>query len=108
MYINYELAFRISTTYKNYHGYTNNCQNFVRYMLEYVCPEASAPETIKELVERLSKCFFWVCPSTPEITFKGIPGAYPRSSSGSNRRSSDRWSYLTSESTRTWHTARSR
>lgn len=101
MDINYKLTFSITTTHKNFHGYTNNCQNFVRYLLEYVCPGLSAPQTLKELVEGLSKHFFWACLSTPVLTFNSIPGAYLRSSSGSNWRSGHFLSSMTLGSIRT-------
>lgn len=50
------VAYDICDRYPDYHGYSNNCQNFVRYLLKYVCqrPSVNVPLTIQETVETLN------------------------------------------------------
>jgi len=45
------IAERIIRLHPEYHPYSNNCQNFVRYLLEFACPECDAPKTIQETLE---------------------------------------------------------
>jgi len=42
-------AFEITQTHANYYGYSNNCQNFVQRLLNYLCPRSVVPPTIKEV-----------------------------------------------------------
>jgi hypothetical protein len=44
------LAYEITKKHPKYHGYSNNCQNFVQNLLKYVCPRSTAPPTIKEIM----------------------------------------------------------
>jgi hypothetical protein len=43
------VAFEITRRYPKYHGYSNNCQNFVQRLLRYVSPGSIVPPTIKEI-----------------------------------------------------------
>jgi len=46
-------ASTITRKYPDYDGYTNNCQNFVQYLLAFACPSSTllGPKTIREMVE---------------------------------------------------------
>ena len=45
------LADRLTETHPIYHGLTNNCQNFVVYLLRYICPQSTAlPSTIQQAI----------------------------------------------------------
>ena len=69
------LASEITKQYPNYDGYTNNCQNFVRYLLNYACPDCNAPATIQDKVR------FLLGELDPGHLGEGrIPGTYPVSS----------------------------
>lgn len=46
-------ASNITRTYPDYDGYTNNCQNFVRYLLAFACQESVAPNTIELAVKSM-------------------------------------------------------
>ena len=38
----------------DYNAYTNNCQNFVVYLIEFACPSScKTPKTIKEVIDTL-------------------------------------------------------
>lgn len=47
------IAYEIRNLYPDYHGFSNNCQNFVQYLLKFVCPKLTevAPLTIHESVQ---------------------------------------------------------
>jgi hypothetical protein len=54
------VAYDICERHPEYHGYSNNCQNFVRHLLKYVCPRSSTnvPLTIQETIETLNfRCY---------------------------------------------------
>lgn len=46
-------ASKITRMYPDYDGYTNNCQNFVRYLLAFACQESVTPNTIELAVKSL-------------------------------------------------------
>jgi len=46
-------ASKITRMHPDYDGYTNNCQNFVRYLLAFVCQECATPNTIELAVKSL-------------------------------------------------------
>lgn len=58
MFTNYGSASRITRSRPDYDGYANNCQNFVRYLLEFACcdDDCESPMTIQDLVEDVMKC----------------------------------------------------
>ena len=68
------LATEIITRYPDYCLFTNNCQNFVKYLLEALCPDATIPDTIETVLFRLQEI---------SINLKGtcgiLPGTYPQS-----------------------------
>jgi hypothetical protein len=66
-------ALNITSTHPDYDGYTNNCQNFVRRLLNYVCPGASGPQTIQEFISDLTS-------TNAAYPISSIPGTYPASS----------------------------
>lgn len=45
----YMVASIITQRYPDYHAYTNNCQNFVLYLLQFACEEFMAPKSISEV-----------------------------------------------------------
>jgi hypothetical protein len=49
-------ASMITRKYPDYDAYTNNCQNFVLYLLKYACPGCPAPRTIREVVSSFTTC----------------------------------------------------
>jgi hypothetical protein len=49
----FTLASKITRMYPDYDGYTNNCQNFVRYLLAFACQESVTPNTIELAVKSL-------------------------------------------------------
>lgn len=67
------LACRITELYPDYHGYSNNCQNFVQYLLDKVCPKCSTPQTIQELINNFSTSF----PHTSSLT-TSLDGIFQR------------------------------
>ena len=70
-YINYSLeALQIINTHPDYRLFENNCQNFAKYLLETICPDASIPQTITEVLQGLQN----IRNVTP---LTAIPGAYP-------------------------------
>jgi hypothetical protein len=73
----------------DYSLFENNCQNFVKYLHQTVCPSASIPATIQNVLERLQT-------SRQRLS---LPGAYPASIS-----STDRVSFVTASGT-SWVTA---
>jgi hypothetical protein len=44
-------AQKIVELYPDYHVYSNNCQNFVLYLLKVACPDCRLPRTIKKVVD---------------------------------------------------------
>jgi hypothetical protein len=46
-------ASKITRMHPDYDGYTNNCQNFVRYLLAFACQESVTPNTIELAVKSL-------------------------------------------------------
>lgn len=46
-------ATQIVRDHPYYHAYTNNCQNFVMYLLAVACPGSVTPRTIKTFTTRL-------------------------------------------------------
>jgi len=50
-------ANKITELYPCYHGYTNNCQNFVRYLLHFACPGRDVPKTIQGTVTEVLTYF---------------------------------------------------
>ena len=81
------LAIEIVTRYPDYRLFTNNCQNFVKYLLEALCPDAPIPNTIESVLFGLQ-----------EISCGIIPGAYPPSSI----LSADCDSFVTASGTSWW------
>ena len=59
------LANEITKKHPKYHGYSNNCQNFVQHLLRYVCPQSTVPSTIKEITNLwrgiLRDRTIWLC-----------------------------------------------
>jgi hypothetical protein len=49
------LALKIRDLHPDYDVYFNNCQNFVRYLLEFVCPQKTinGPSTIQETLQNV-------------------------------------------------------
>ena len=87
---------RILEEHPDYHVFENNCQNFVKYLLEAVCPSAPIPATIQMVLERFQDMSL-----TPEKV--SLPGAYPLSIHPSII-STDRQSFVTASET-SWVTA---
>jgi hypothetical protein len=48
------IASEILRSHPDYNGYKNNCQNFVVYLLQFACPEYTAPQTIRDFVKNLT------------------------------------------------------
>jgi len=44
-------AQKIVELYPDYNAYSNNCQNFVLYLLKVACPDCDLPRTIKKVVD---------------------------------------------------------
>jgi ankyrin repeat protein len=76
----------------NYFLFENNCQIFVKLLLEAVSPGAPIPETTKCLVQRLLD--LWTVSSRDHIS---LPGAYPRFSTESQ--STESQSFATASET---------
>lgn len=89
----YLVALRIIEEHPDYGLYENNCQNFVKYLLEFVCPGAVVPATIQNVLQRLQEA------SLAASKRVSIPGAYP-----SSRNSTVSTSYVTASET-SWLTA---
>src|SRR5271170_8486933 len=53
--LNSILAYEIKDLYPDYDGFTNNCQNFVQYLMKYVCPQptVSIPSTVQDVLQNL-------------------------------------------------------
>src|SRR5271155_1658919 len=64
-------AIRITETKPNYQLFENNCQNFAKYLIEFMCPECLTPDTIQTLLQRWQD-------STVQPSGR-IPGTYPAS-----------------------------
>ena len=47
------VAIRIVEARPDYRLFENNCQNFVKSLLQFVCPHASIPATIQSVLKRL-------------------------------------------------------
>lgn len=66
------VAIRIVEAHPDYRLFENNCQNFVKSLLQFVCPHASIPATIQSVLQRLQ--------DVSDITkghYSSIPGGYP-------------------------------
>jgi hypothetical protein len=63
-------AQNITTSRPDYSLFENNCQNFVRFLLDAISPEADVSSSVESLLNRLS---------TGETFNDPLPGAYPRS-----------------------------
>lgn len=73
------LAARIITTRPEYHLFTNNCQNFCKYLVEAVCPDSRlCPATIRDI---LSRPFLPIDRRIVEVSY--LPGHYPATVSSS-------------------------
>jgi hypothetical protein len=78
---------RITEQYPDYHGYTNNCQNFVRRLLDFISPGNSGPKTIENFINDLLA-------GDPQSETRALPGAYPQTLSSvgvSGRSASATW-----------------
>ena len=86
------LAIRIIKSRPNFHLFENNCQNFVKFLLEAMCPTAPVPETIRCVIERLLDLSTVARrPGNP------LPGTYPPSLA-----ESDCDSFMTASGTSWW------
>ena len=63
-------AENITTSRPDYSLFENNCQNFVRFLLDAISPEADVSSSVESLLNRLS---------TGETFNDPLPGAYPHS-----------------------------
>jgi len=69
-------AHGITNIHPDYHWITNNCQNFVEFLLDFTCPRAVRPATIQETLNRHLKridhkhqpVFIKASTATPPIT----------------------------------------
>jgi hypothetical protein len=84
---------RIVAERPDYSLFENNCQNFVKFLLEVVCPGGPIPATIQLVLERLHSDI-----SSPRQRLS-LPGAYPPSII-----STERLSFVTASGT-SWITA---
>lgn len=66
------IAQRIVDERPTYRLFENNCQNFVKFLLEILCPDASIPETIQCVLGHLHEIV------NTELLFP-LPGSYPLS-----------------------------
>lgn len=66
------IAARIITERPEYHLFTNNCQNFVAYLVKVITSGNLCPQTFSDILARLFVC-------TPASTLAGFPGTYPPS-----------------------------
>jgi hypothetical protein len=66
-------AIRIVDTRPDYDVFENNCQNFAKYLLETICPDAPIPQTIADVLQGLQNI-----ESLTEHSGT-LPGAYPQS-----------------------------
>jgi hypothetical protein len=116
VHTNDPLAASITSTYPHYDGYSNNCQNFVLYLLDYLCPGASLPDSIQGLVNGLFSSFYLDPPSSfhldppsaPWPDVSRLPGSYPRSSDSSRTSTCPTVAPTSSTSTvQTYYSARS-
>ena len=88
------LAARIVAERPTFRLFENNCQNFVKFLLEALCPCVPIPDTINDIVQRLQDI------STVARAYNDVlPGAYPASVA-----SSTSTSFVTATGT-TWLTA---
>jgi hypothetical protein len=44
------IASAITQTHPDYYAFTNNCQNFVLYLLTFACKDYMAPKSISDVV----------------------------------------------------------
>jgi hypothetical protein len=72
MSFNNPLAMRILAERPDYSLFENNCQNFVKFLLEVICPNGPVPATIQMVLERMIDI------KTSRQTLS-LPGAYPPS-----------------------------
>jgi hypothetical protein len=83
---------RIVLERPDYHLFENNCQNFVKFLLEVICPGSPIPATIENVLAR------WQDISTSRQGLS-LPGAYPPSIT-----TTERLSFVTASET-SWVTA---
>jgi len=65
-------ALRIVRERPDYDLFENNCQNFVSYLAEEICPGSCLPNTFKHVFEE--------CTTLATLSKRRLPGAYPNSS----------------------------
>lgn len=61
--------------------FSNNCQNFAKYLIEVLCPDALLPDTIRDILEHLFN------PTPLQWRYRldlDLPGAYPISITSSS------------------------
>jgi len=87
------LANKIVTRYPDYHLFTNNCQNFVKYLLEALCSIAPIPNTIETVLFGLQEI---------SLNLKGTCGIIPRTYLQSSILSGDCDSFVTASGTSWW------
>jgi ankyrin repeat protein len=85
---------RIIDERPDYRLFENNCQNFVKFLLEHLCPESPIPDTIQNVLQRLQD----ISQIDPAQDLS-LPGAYPTSNA-----STESASFVTA-SGRTWISA---
>src|SRR5208282_3024706 len=73
--LTWNLAIYIINRRPNYSLIENNCQNFVKFLLEVVCPKAQIPNTIENILARLQHMRELTCAQ------QRLPGTYPKSGS---------------------------
>ena len=83
----------------NYELFENNCQNFVTFLVDVLCPGAVIPETFQRILERLRDL---VTVTTNNI--RSLPGAYPLSNTSISLSVTSSESWITA-SDETWITA---
>jgi hypothetical protein len=66
------IAARIVADRPTYWLFENNCQNFVKFLLEALCPGDPIPETIQDILQRLQNIS-----TVAEAHRNVLPGAYP-------------------------------
>src|SRR5438105_2436997 len=92
------VGLRIIKEYPNYELFHNNCQNFVKYLLESLCPEADIPDTIQVVLQRLRDTF--IAAADEQRT---LPGGYPCSLKSTGTLSFQ--GSLLTDTGETWYTA---
>jgi hypothetical protein len=69
-----KIASKITRLHPDYDGYTNNCQNFVCYLLSFACENPLTPKTIELLVKNLSTD--WTSNITGTAIYQSARGLY--------------------------------